>query len=313
MSTFDARVLIDRLPPFSQALEKSADFDAFLSYYGIDLRDQPCRQRLGFIVAAGYQIAVHQFTPPQPQGTAVLVHGYHDHHALYGGLIRYLVGRGLKLICFDLPGHGLSSGTRGSIGDFNHYQQVLKQVLQSQVGGGDGPLHLVGQSTGAAIINHYLLLNQPVLEGQVIQLAPLVRPAQWLWIRAAHWLLSPFVRAVPRKFTANSHDQRFLDFLKHRDPLQCLTTEIEWVSAFTQWLEFFMTLPSTEAYAPLIIQGGEDGTVDWTFNLKVLEQKFPRARVLVVPEGRHHLANESESIRNYYLHWLDQHWPRSAA
>ena len=308
MSCFDPQALIAELPPFDATATMTPSMEAFCRFYGIDFRARHCRQQLGQIDAGGYRIAIHRFSPRTPRGTLVLVHGYHDHHALYGHLISYLLKRDLNVLCFDLPGHGLSSGIRGSIANFEHYQQVLQQVLSGPTATSQ-PLHLLGQSTGAAIINQHLLQNQPTLEGQVIQLAPLVRPARWPLVRMSHQLLSPWIRAVPRQFTDNSNDPAFLSFLRNRDPLQCRTIEVQWVTAFKHWLGLFLTLPPHEGYAPLIIQGQQDATVDWRYNLRVLRQKFPNSETLLLADARHHLANESESIRRHYLHWLDRHWP----
>lgn len=47
----------------------------------------------------------------------------------------------------------------------------------------------------------------------------------------------------------------------------------------------------------LILQGEQDLTVDWQWNLEVLRGKFPRAIVHRHPEARHHLVNEAEEIR----------------
>ncbi|MCQ4051808.1 alpha/beta hydrolase, partial [Klebsiella pneumoniae] len=54
----------------------------------------------------------------------------------------------------------------------------------------------------------------------------------------------------------------------------------------------------------LIIQGEADMTVDWQYNLPILQRKFPSAEVLRLPEARHHLVNEREELRQAYFDFL---------
>jgi alpha-beta hydrolase superfamily lysophospholipase len=61
-------------------------------------------------------------------------------------------------------------------------------------------------------------------------------------------------------------------------------------------------MPRLLAQAPnplptLILQGEQDLTVDWEWNLTILAQKFPNAEIHRYPEARHHLVNEAEPIR----------------
>ena len=54
------------------------------------------------------------------------------------------------------------------------------------------------------------------------------------------------------------------------------------------------------------MQGEADGTVDWPYNLKVLKAKFDQPQILLLPEARHHLANELPGIRQRYFDFIDQ-------
>ncbi len=313
MTIFDARGLIATLPTFQADSDPplNGEMQAFCHYYGIDFDPAICQQQLGSVRVEGFQIAIHRFRPPSTTGTAMLLHGYHDHHGLYGHLIRYLIDRGLTVICFDLPGHGLSSGDRGSISDFCHYQQVFTEIFERTLQSEPGPLHLLGQSTGAAIINQFLLSRRPSLEGRIVLLAPLVRPARWPFVSTAHSLLRPLIKAIPRQFSHNSNDPEFLRFISEQDTLQGRTITVEWVGAMKRWISEFIHLPAAEQYAPLIIQGQRDETVDWQYNLTVMQDKFPAAEILMLADARHHLVNETAEIRQRYLQWLDQQWPLS--
>jgi alpha-beta hydrolase superfamily lysophospholipase len=47
----------------------------------------------------------------------------------------------------------------------------------------------------------------------------------------------------------------------------------------------------------LVIQGGEDATVDGEFNIGALEKRVSNIQVSHHSEARHHLVNESTEIR----------------
>lgn len=46
-----------------------------------------------------------------------------------------------------------------------------------------------------------------------------------------------------------------------------------------------------------IIQGTNDGTVDWKRNLKQIQEKFPQSVTQLVEGAKHHLVNESVPYR----------------
>lgn len=303
--SFNPCSLIASLPPFDPDRGTDfVDYADFCQLYQLEFVSLVASQHLGQLPLDGQQIAVHLFRPPQPRGTLVIVHGYLDHHGLYHHLIRYGLEHGLNILSFDLPGHGLSSGTRASIDSFDRYQTLLKALL-GQLGEWRlcRPLHLLGQSTGGAIINQYLLTQRPEIDGQIVLLAPLVRPARWPWVRLAHALLSPWKASVTRDFAANSQDPAFNAFLP-TDPLQSPRITTAWIGAMKRWIPQFQALPAAD-YRPLLVQGQQDDTVDWGYNLPLLQQKFPRLQRLLIPSARHQLANESAEIRQRYLDWLD--------
>ncbi len=160
------------------------------------------------------------------------------------------------------------------------------------------------KAPGGAILLDYLLHGgeRPEL-GETILLAPLVRPRAWGWSKLSYRLLSPFVDSIPRRFSENSSDPQFLDFLREHDPLQPRTLPTAWVGALTRWVPRIERAPR-RALSPLVVQGESDETVDWRHGLKVLREKFDEPRILLLEEARHHLANESEGLRRRYFDFL---------
>ena len=169
--------LIANLRPLAAAAPLSAVEQHYRQFYGFS-DGLAQHSRVGQLQVGGYQIALQAWWPEQPRATLVLLHGYYDHSGLYRHVIEWALGMGFAVLSFDLPGHGLSSGARASIGDFAEYQTVLQGVLAEAAALQlPQPWHLCGQSTGGAILIDYLLTGAPSADiGETILLAPLVRP-----------------------------------------------------------------------------------------------------------------------------------------
>ncbi len=254
----------------------------------------------GYFECRGERIAAHCFTPAgPPAGSVFLLHGYYDHVGLYQHPIRWCLEHGFTVLAWDLPGHGLSTGPRATIRSFDRYRETVEAVLQ-RAAGLPAPWHCIGQSTGAAVFMEYLFqhrctrANSPFQ--QVVLFAPLVRPAGWGPGEIAYRLVHRWIDGLPRKFKENSDDAEFLDFLAHRDPLQARRLPVQWLGAMREWMHAFLHYPATDI-SPLIIQGMQDQTVDWRFNLSVLREKFDHPEEVYLPDARHHLANESAANR----------------
>ncbi|MDE1168365.1 MAG: alpha/beta hydrolase [Pseudomonas sp.] len=305
---FDPDALRASLLPLASQQALSTQAKAYQRYYGLDLPGcKPLAQStLGRFQAAGFELVSQVWWPRQPVATLFLLHGFYDHMGLYRHVIRWALERGFVVIACDLPGHGLSSGARASISDFGDYQAVLQGLFfEAQQLELPQPWHLCGQSTGGAIVLDHLLhqgTTSPA-QGQAILLAPLVRPRAWAWSKFSYRLLRPFVKGIARRFSENTNDPTFMPFLQ-ADPLQPMRLPTAWVGALVKWVKRIEAAPAS-ARSPLIIQGEADMTVDWPYNLEVLKRKFDTPQVLMLPEARHHLANELPELRARYFEFLD--------
>jgi len=303
-ASFHPDLLRASLSPLAARQPLSAQALDYQRYYSLDLAADSW---LGGLPIAGFDLVGQVWLPPVPVATLFLLHGFYDHMGLYRHVIEWALGQGCAVIACDLPGHGLSSGARASIDDFGIYQQML-QALFAQARALDlpRPWHLCGQSTGGAIVVDHLLHEgeRSPADGQVILLAPLVRPRAWHWSKLSYRVLRHFVNGIERRFTDNSTDPDFLPFLQV-DPLQPRRLPTAWVGALVNWVQRIEAAPRSTRQ-PLIVQGEADGTVDWPYNLKVLRAKFTDPQVLMLPEARHHLANEMPDIRQRYFAFIGQ-------
>ncbi|MGE1083237.1 alpha/beta hydrolase [Pseudomonas shirazensis] len=292
------------LAPLSSRQPLSAEALAYQRFYGLDL---PVQRLLGSFEAGGFELVGQAWLPPQPVATLFVLHGYYDHMGLYRHVIEWALSKAFAVVSCDLPGHGLSSGERASISDFGLYQQTLVALFgQARELELPRPWHLCGQSTGGAIaVDHVLHAGEhsPV-DGELILLAPLVRPRAWHWSKLSYRLLRHFVNGIQRQFSENSNDPAFLPFLQ-ADPLQPRRLPTAWVGALMRWVKRIEAAPPSTR-RPLIVQGEADGTVDWRYNLKVLKAKFADPQILLLPEARHHLANELPTTRQRYLDFISQ-------
>jgi alpha-beta hydrolase superfamily lysophospholipase len=308
-ATFDPDALRNSLQPLTDAQPLGMEGLAYQRFYGlIDVgRDRRVRSWLGRMDVGGYEIVGQVWMPEKPVATLFLMHGFYDHMGLFRHLVEWALGMEFAVISCDLPGHGLSSGARASIDDFDEYQVVLQQLFEEaralQL---PQPWHLCGQSTGGAILIDHLLNhgNQSPAQGQVILLAPLVRPRAWGWSKLSYHLLKPFVTGIARRFSENSNAPAFLPFLL-ADPLQPRRLPTAWVGALGRWISRVESAPAS-ARSPIIIQGEGDMTVDWRHNLAVLTEKFAQPKILMLSQARHHLANELPELRAQYFEFLER-------
>lgn len=308
--SFDPDRLHRQIRPFTVA-EPFVPGDAeqnYFHFYGIDFeRTMPgVGHYFGHFSSGKYDIVAHYFSvdgaPPaadgarKSRGTCFIFHGYFDHAGLYANLIGYCLRRQLDVVIYDLPGHGLSTGERLSIPSFSEYVSVMRDALKLFADIAPQPWHAIGQSTGGAMVMDYLLQELAPGFDKVVLLAPLLRAAEWRWIRVAYWVGQKFLDRVPRRFATNSSYEPFVRFVERDDPLQTRYISVRWVDALLRWESRFEYFPALDKLV-LIIQGQRDTTVDWRYNIPAIRRKFPRARYLPLQDAYHHLANESQEIR----------------
>lgn len=308
-TTFAPETLRPRLQALATRQLIPAEGLSYQRFYGLSFANSGLLSRswLGRFEAAGYDIVGQVWLPEQPKATLFLMHGFYDHMGLYRHVVEWAMTQGFAVISCDLPGHGLSSGSRASINDFAEYQLVLQGLFaEAEALQLPKPWHLCGQSTGGAIVIDHLLNhgNDSPAQGQAILLAPLVRPRAWGWSKLSYYLLKPFVKDIARRFSDNSNAPAFLPFLL-ADPLQPQRLPTAWVGALARWISRIESAPRSTR-SPMIIQGEADMTVDWSHNLAVLDEKFTQPQILMLHTARHHLANELPELRERYFEFVQQ-------
>ena len=154
--------LRSELPDFgseeSSSDSTSAELKQYLTFYQLPKASNDVQLIVG--KSPDRQTLIAAWKPTVSRGTVVVVHGYMDHIGLYNHLIKYLLQQQLNVVCFDLMGHGLSSGDPGSINNFSQYVEQLEQVIALSNEYFPGPTHGIGQSMGGAILPKHRI-NKP--------------------------------------------------------------------------------------------------------------------------------------------------------
>ena len=115
------------------------------------------------------------WTPEEPVGVVVLVHGLHEHGGRYRPVAERLAAAGYAGYVVDHPGHGRSPGTRGNIGSMAGTVEGVAALDRLAGERHHGlPLFVYGHSLGGLIALQYLTgTPDPRIRGAVIS-APAV-------------------------------------------------------------------------------------------------------------------------------------------
>ena len=296
--------LREELQAFTRATNPSGRLKDYLSFYNLDFstRHPTAQYHCGTVNSGPFKLWTQRWIQPDARANLLLVHGYFDHAGIYDKLIDYGLSRRCNVLIFDLPGHGLSTGARATIDDFADYGRAVHDVVAA-VDMPSLPFLALGQSTGCAALME-LARNHAWPFDKLALLAPLVRPAGCLGVRLGHSLLHRFTDSLERKFNRNTSDLGFLEFLRN-DPLQSHRMSLLWIGALKRWLKS-LPLADLGVGSALVIQGEQDGTVGWRYNMRAIVQLFPGSQIHYLPRAGHQLANESEEIRADYSRALDQ-------
>ncbi|XOV86107.1 MAG: alpha/beta fold hydrolase [Pseudomonadota bacterium] len=251
---------------------------------------------MGLVQAGNFQVFVQKFSRHgERHGTVLMLHGYLDHSGLQAPSISRLLDLGFDVVALDHPGHGLSSGDRASIPGFQAYVDSLAAAI-GHFPDVQTPLTVMGHSMGGAIAMTYLLQHPGVFERAVL-IAPLFRPKSWRLLRTVHVFGRRLIRGQRRLFRDNTRDEEYRQFIREKDPLSPRFIPTEWVTAMFAWVRDFHQLAPV-ATRVLVVQGTDDGTVDWRGNIVMIRKKFPGASIHIVNEGKHQLLNEIDEWRH---------------
>ena len=273
-------------------------FNAYLNFFQYPILNpsEAIRHHVGHLAVGEDNIFTQVWIPQSATITVFVCHGLFDHSGLYAKLLRVLLDEGYAVVMIDFPAHGLSSGDPKLVQSFNDYGSLLNDVLDKIAAYIPAKLIYLGQSTGAAALVNLTLRYPKYLPEKVILLAPLLRTTGWRRINWSYCLLHRFFSFVPRQFSSSSHDEEFMDLIDNRDFMQPRWISVRWVGAMRKWGTVLDKLNGSNM-PTLIIQGDQDSTVDWQYNIGKFREKFSDLYVTMIPGAMHHLVNEDPMWR----------------
>lgn len=288
--------------------------DHYLDYYQINFArtNEQLVHGFGRVNLADTALATHYWLPPNAKGTLVIVHGYYDHVGIFGQAIKFGLDNGLAVLAFDLPGHGLSSGERVAIDSFDQYADGLDAILTAAQKLLPSPYYALGQSTGGSVLLNYLWRYDAAravpLLGHIALCAPLVLPRGWRYSgRFLYSLVHRFIKRLPRGPSRSSHDTDFNRFVDEQDCLQSPTLSVRWVGAMKAWDQQLRRFPPLDK-SVLVVQGSEDLTVAWRYNLQQIQRVLPNVRIEMIPGAGHQLVNEAQYLRAQVFTAINRHF-----
>lgn len=257
----------------------------------------------GYFTVNGMRIAAHVIRPINPAGLVFVLHGYLDHVGYMGNLIRYLLECNYAVAAFDMPGHGLSEGSRSSIKDFTYYGLCFETFIALCREYISLTTHAIGFSTGASIMMEYLRRHSDLFVHKVF-INPLVRSYAWYFSKIFYYIGKLFIKRLARVYRHDSHNKRFLAFRQYYDPLNPGSTCREWVKALFKWNASLRDFRL--AGKVYIIQGSRDFTVQKDFNLPFLKKRIAETDITIIKHAGHQMLNESGPYLDRVFQVLDR-------
>lgn len=232
-------------------------------------------------------LGVNVFFPTAPpQGTLLLLHGYMSHAANFAYTAAFFTARGWTVTTLDLPGHGLSTGSRADVDSFTEYGDAVTVWLKwVEAQGWSGPRVLLAHSLGTAAAFEALRRPDAPHLNQVIFCAPLLRPAWFPLLSVTDVTIRWWMKDFPSTFGWDGY-------------LDGYVMPVHWFEALEDWLNTLDAQPPVDL--PLtLFSGDKDTVVDFEWNRQTYQRLVPGAQFVLLP-GKDHLFLSNEEDREAF-------------
>ena len=263
----------------------------------------------------GAGLYVRSWDPPAPRGTILLTHGMGEHCGRYDHVAERLTGAGLRVVTWDLRGHGRSAGERGDIKGYEMLVDDL-QELWSISSTGPKPHFLYGHSLGGQITLNFAARHRPEAAGLIIT-SPWFRlaftPPRWkvslAWVAARVW--PAFTQDTDMMPTRLSRD---LDFLMAMPDMELIHHRMS--ARMYHALTAGAVRAGREAVAlpnPILLIHGDrdpvtsvDATKEFFHALRSADKSL-----IIIPEALHETHNDlcRETVLDQITGWLEERLP----
>ena len=271
------------------------------------------------LVSAGNtRLHLHSWQALQPDKVMVMVHGLGGHAGYYRQSVApYLTEKNVTVYAPDLRGHGLSTGVRGDIEDFQHLQQDVQAAVAFAREQHPGlPLVLLGESMGTPIAITYAAqatgLSRPealILAACVV--APTVKPRLDEIFRTGYYFVTnrkKIIIPITGREEQGIRDLEFVQVLK-TDPMFNRKVSVRFLLQMSGYMGQAARLHDRLTMPVLLMQGGTDITVRHRATRAFFERIAAADKEMhVFPEAFHAILNDPDSpkVRAIMLNWLER-------
>ncbi|MFP5386754.1 MAG: alpha/beta hydrolase [Bacteriovoracia bacterium] len=245
-----------------------------------------------------HRIAAHLWSNNNKK-LLVLVHGYLDNCAYPKPLQRWFLTQGHDVLCLELPGHGESTGGRADISAMEEYYQIFQLIFPQVFALHYRSFSFFAHSTGNVGMIELLLRNEEHKFENIIMATPLIRSYLWKLSRFGHRVFGKILRRVPKR-PASLDDPEYKRLAK-LDPKPFKSVPLNWYKQLIKWNEILSEDSRSSQENVSVIFGSEDKTIDFPFNKRFMEQRFPNAEINVIRGSGHTLHYQKEEYRNEFF------------
>ncbi|WP_132318577.1 alpha/beta fold hydrolase [Pseudobacteriovorax antillogorgiicola] len=121
----------------------------------------------------GLDLFCETYPVDEPQGVAIISHGFGEHCGVYKSLADALQDQNFAVFTYDLRGHGKSPGERGDFGSLGDVVDDLELlVARANERYESKPLFLLGHNIGGSIAAIYTVKTRPHIGGLLLSHLP---------------------------------------------------------------------------------------------------------------------------------------------
>ncbi|KAA5541088.1 lysophospholipase [Roseiconus nitratireducens] len=255
-----------------------------------------------------------------PAGIAILMHGLGDHGGRHQSFARRLVARRWGVLAIDLPGHGRSTGRRGTVSSYDALMRMIASARRAMSQRFPG-IHqvVIGHSMGGNLAINYALRRSEFdshaaepLNGLVL-VAPMLMPPAFLDRQRvfAAWGTGQLLRWV-RVSKAPPIDQLTRDQAMARrieaDPLQHHHISLYLATQLLAQGRFALDHAAQIGTRTLVLYGDEDQLIDRAACRNLVLRMRGHGELICWRGGRHDLINDIDADRvvGRLADWMDR-------
>ncbi|MFR0581365.1 lysophospholipase [Limosilactobacillus mucosae] len=254
------------------------------------------------------QLFVKQNRPLAPQAVLVVVHGLGGHQGRYDYLTNWFVAHYVAVYRYDHRGHGQTPGAHGVYGDFNHFPDDLKTVVDwAKKNTPHLPIFVVGHSLGGGTAMAFGAKYPATVNG-IISVGALTRYHNQIFGPVHHFKTD---ETISGSFGDRSNSSAWMRKDYQDDPLNLTVIKGSLLNAALDLVAFNKSHAADFVDPVLVLHGAEDGVVSVDDSMDSYREIASVDKELhVYPCLRHQVLNEPSRRREVYqeiLNWMKKH------